>query len=419
MTTKITVDPKIFNEVYLPWIGCKSRTQIFFGGSGSGKSVFLAQRCVLDILHGNRNYLVCRQVGRTLRGSCFQEIVKVIYDWNLTKLFTINKSDMLITCVNNFQIIFVGLDDVEKIKSITPAKGAITDIWLEEATEMDRTTVKQLYKRQRGGDERVKKRITLSFNPILMSHWIFQDFFVGLKWADDQTEYRTDDLAVLKTWYVHNRFLTADDKKDLENEKDSYFYNVYTLGNWGVLGNVIFTNWRVEDLSHMRDQFTNYRNGGDFGFSNDPAAIFVSHYDKAKDKIYVYDEFMQKGLSNKDLAEQTKKMIGSKIIRWDSAEPKSIAELKSYGINAVPSKKGRDSVTFGIQWLQRQTIIIDVSCVGMKSEIEQAKWKEDKNGVPLPQPVDRNDHLLSAMRYAYEEDMIEVASVVEDPFSDW
>jgi phage terminase large subunit len=402
----VSVHAEIFNPVYIPYLENTARTQIYFGGSSSGKSVFLAQRCVYDVMAGGRNYLIVRQVGRTIRGSVFTEITKIITSWNVGGLFSINKSDMLITCSNGYQIIFAGLDDVEKLKSLTPAQGAITDVWIEEATEAEPNAIKQLYKRQRG-EGRKPKRLIMSFNPILQTHWIYEDYFSKIGWAETQTEYTGEDITILKTWHVHNRFLTDADRRDLENESDKYFYNVYTLGNWGVLGNVIFTNWRVEDLSSMRDQFINRRNGLDFGFSSDPAALSRSHYDRKRKTIYFFDELYETGLTNPQLAEAIKPICGSDKITCDSAEPKSIRELRDNGVNAYGAKKGQDSVNFGIQWFQQQTLIIDTRCVNTKNEIMQYKWKEDKNGVAIRQPVDKYNHLIDAARYAYEDDMTE------------
>lgn len=412
MTDQVPVDVSraFFNDVYLPHVKSYSRVQIFFGGSSSGKSVFLAQRCVLDILRGGRNYLVCRQVGRTLRMSVFAEVCSVINTWGLAAEFNINKTDMLITCQNGGQIAFVGLDDVEKLKSIRPASGAWTDIWVEEATEVEQTSIKQLTKRQRGGDKDIKKRLTLSFNPILQSHWIHETYFTRAGWTDKQTEYRTPELSILKTWYIHNRFLTADDIRDLENEDDKYFYNVYTLGNWGILGNVIFTNWRVEDLSAMANQFTNRRHGLDFGFSDDPAAMPVTHYDTAHKTIYIYNELYERELTNDVLAAEVKKLIDRDAVTYDSSEPKSGAELKRYGVNAHPARKGPDSVLFGIQWLQQQQIVIDPKCVNTINEFRQYKWREDKDGNALRQPVDKNNHIIDALRYAYEGDSMDYSN---------
>jgi len=395
----------IINDVYEPYLYEYARTQIFYGGSSSGKSWFLSQRCVLDVLTGGRNYLVCRQTARTIRGSVYQQIERVIREAGLLDYFTLNKSDAVITCQNGYQILFAGLDDVEKIKSLVPANGVITDIWIEEATETERGDVKDLYKRQRGGDEQTLKRMILSFNPILQSHWIYNEHFASVAWSDEQKEYKSDDLFILKTTYKDNRYLTTQDHADLENEKDKYRYNVYSLGNWGILGHVIFTNWKVEDLSEMHAQFTNHRNGLDFGFSVDPSALWVAHYDKAHKRIYVYKELYQKGLTNDLLADEVKKIIGTDYVVCDSAEPKSIAELKKYGVYATGAAKGKDSVLFGYQWLQQQEIIIDKNCVNTKMEVSTAHWLEDAGGNAMLKPSGINDHLISAGRYAHEQDM--------------
>lgn len=402
--TDVNIHTEVFNEVYIPHLKNYSRTQIFFGGSSSGKSVFIAQRCVYDLMSGGRNYLICRQVARTIKTSVFAQICRVISEWAVLSLFNINKSDFLITCTNGYEIAFVGLDDVEKIKSIVPAKGAWTDIWIEEATETERNTVKQLYKRQRGGDESIPKRMVFSFNPILQTHWICQEYFKGTGWADQQTEFHGDGLSIQKTWYIHNRFLTPDDVKDLENEKDKYYYNVYTLGNWGILGNVIFTNWRIEDLSKKIEQFTNRRNGLDFGFSSDPAALSRSHFDKMRKTIYFFDELYETGLTNPMLAGLLLPIVEKDRVICDSAEPKSIVELRQNGVNAIGARKGKDSVLFGIQWLQQQEMVIDTRCINTQNEFTQYKWKEDKNGNALREPIDHNNHLIDAVRYAYEND---------------
>ena len=407
----VEIDKRVINEPYRPYLNEMARTQIFYGGSSSGKSVFLAQRDIIDLLKGGRNILVCRQVARTLRGSVIQEINKIISDWGLRGLFDINKTDGTITCKNGYQIVFVGLDDVEKLKSLTPAKGVFTDIRIEEATETDYRDVKQLIKRQRGGDENVPKRLVMSFNPIFQTSWIYEEYFKAIGWTDKQTEYHGDGLSILKTTYKDNRFLTSEDIHGLENEKDKYFYDVYTLGNWGILGHVIFTNWVVANLDDPNDehylpeaQRTIHRNGLDFGYSDDPAALWASHYDKPHKTIYLYDEMYEKGLTNDTLAERVKSKISQQQVTCDSAEPKSIDELRKYGVRANPAAKGKDSVLFGIQWLQQQTIVIDTHCVNAQNEFRQYHWKEDAGGNALPVPVEKNDHLIDAGRYALEQD---------------
>jgi phage terminase large subunit len=288
-----------------------------------------------------------------------------------------------------------------------PANGVLTDIWVEEATETERGDVLDLYKRQRGGDEGTPKRMILSFNPILQSHWIYEEHFASVAWSDSQAEYKTDDLSILKTTYKDNKFLTTQDHKDLENERDKYRYNVYTLGNWGILGHVIFTNWRVDDLSAMRDQFTNHRYGLDFGYSVDPSALWVAHYDRQNKRIYVYDELYQKGLTNDLLAVEVLNKIGNNYVVCDSAEPKSIAELVGYGVRASAAAKGKDSILHGIQWLQQQEIVIDKNCVNTKMEISTAHWQEDASGNAILKPNDKNNHLIDAGRYAHEQDQVD------------
>jgi len=402
MKIDVTIDKRIINDIYFEHLNNNKAIQIFYGGSASGKSVFLAQRCIYDICNGGRNYLVVRNVQNTIKKSVFNELTKVIIQWQLTKYFKINKTDLSITCVNGYQILFAGLDDVEKIKSITPTKGIITDIWVEEATETAKNDIKQLQRRLRG-QTKFSKRVTLSFNPIFKSHWIYETHFIN--WDDNKTFYTDDNISILKTTYKDNKFLSKQDIALLENEDDKYYHDVYTLGNWGVLGNLIFKNWEMRDLTEEKLLFDNYKNGLDFGFSADPAALSRSHYDSKKSIIYITDDMFEREMTNDILAKELKKRIGKEYIVCDSAEPKSIKELQRLGINALGAKKGKDSVNFGIDWLQRQLIVIDLKCQNAKNELQQYKWKEDKDGNVLKVPVDKNNHFIDGTRYAYEDEM--------------
>jgi phage terminase large subunit len=400
----VNVSPSVFNRVYLPYLDNMARTQIYYGGAASGKSIFAAQRDVYDILKGGRNFLICRQVARTVRKSVYAEIKKIIRQWGLVDLFDDNKSEMIITCKNGYQFHFAGLDDVDKLKSITPDKGVITDIRVEEATEASQASIKQLMKRQRGGDSGTAKRLTLWFNPIIKSHWIYNEYFKPNKWADNQTEFDNGRLTILKTTYKDNQFLTNEDKADYENETDKYMYDVYTLGNWGVLGNVIFKNWRVADLSEMRERAARQRYGLDFGFGADPAAYNETLFDKGRNTLYIFDEFQGHGLSNQNLATIIKPKIGGNVLYCDSAEPKSIKELNSLGIRAIGAKKGKDSIQHGYRWLAGlDEIVIDSSCIHTANEFSLHKWKEDKYGDPLPVPEDKNNHHIDEIRYQYED----------------
>ena len=400
-SVEVQIPSSAFNEVYKPHLTNYAREQIFYGGASSGKSVFLTQRCIMDILAGGRNYLVCRQVGRTIRRSVYTEIIKTIRKWGIGGMFSENKTELTITCVNGYQILFAGLDDPEKLKSITPAIGVLTDVWVEEATETNMDSLRQLRKRQRGGDSRVPKRLTLSFNPILRTHPIYKEYFEPNGWGHDQTEYNADGLTILKTWYVHNKFLTPEDVSDLQAEPNKYFYDVYTLGNWGVIGNQVFSNWRVEDLSAIKGAFSNLYFGLDFGFSQDPAALICTHYDERRKTIYIFDELYERGMTNDILADAIRPMVGRGVVMCDSAEPKSIAELNNSGITAVATRKGADSVLYGLQWLAQHTIIVDSSCINTQNELQLYQWKT-VSGEVVPKPIDRFNHLMDALRYAYE-----------------
>nr|WP_038809833.1 PBSX family phage terminase large subunit [Clostridioides difficile] len=404
MAINLEINPGVFNPIYLKHqLNNNNRYQIYFGGSSSGKSFSLAQRTVLDVFKGNRNYLIVRNVQSTLKRSCLNEITKAISNFKLNEYFQVNKTDMIITCkLNNKQILFCGLDDVEKVKSITPIDGVITDIWVEEATETDYKAVKQLDKRLRG-KSKVVKRLTLSFNPILKDHWLYTEYFDI--WEDDKQYVEKDNVSILKTTYKDNKFLAEDDIKALENESDKYYYEVYTLGNWGLLGAVIFKNWRVEDFSDIENTFDNFRHGIDWGFADDPFAYVKSHYDRMRRKLYICDEIEAVGLLNREVAPLVSKKANRDLVICDNASPKDVAEFSDLRVNAVSARKGAGSIEYGIKFLQGLEIIIHPRCQNFKNEINKYKYKEDKNGNILPIAVDKDNHLIDALRYSLENDM--------------
>ena len=230
MNVNIKISKSIFNDVYLPYLDNWDRYLIFYGGGSSGKSYFIAQRYIYKLIHPTRcNLLVVRQTGDTNRRSTFPLLKHVISNWNLGEHFKINESDMRIRCkLTGNEVAFAGLDDVEKIKSITFENGELTDIWVEEATETQEADINQLKVRLRGGKS--KKQMVLSFNPINIQHWIKKHFIdSGL-------------ATVCFSTYKDNKFLTEDDRKALEDLKaiDEYTYEVYCLGKWGILGKTVF-----------------------------------------------------------------------------------------------------------------------------------------------------------------------------------
>lgn len=230
MDVNIKISKSVFNDVYLPLLDNTDRYLVFYGGGSSGKSYYIGQRWIYKLIHPARcNLLVVRQTGDTNRKSTFPLLKQVISNWNLSEHFKINESDMRIVCkLTGNEVAFAGLDDVEKIKSITFANGELTDIWVEEATECQEADINQLKVRLRGGKS--KKQMVLSFNPINIQHWIKKHFIdSGL-------------ATVCFSTYKDNKFLTDDDRKALEDLKytDEYTYEVYCLGKWGILGKTVF-----------------------------------------------------------------------------------------------------------------------------------------------------------------------------------
>lgn len=236
----IQIDKKVFNKKYIPYLDNEDRYLLFYGGGSSGKSYYIVQRYVYRLLTRKMNLLVVRQTGNTNRDSTFALFKQVINQWNLSSLFDI--TDLRIKCKNGNEVIFRGLDDTEKIKSTTFENGELTDIWVEEATECKETDINQLKVRLRGGKS--KKQMVLSFNPVNINHWI-KRHFIDSKLA-----------TVCHSTYKDNKFLTEEDIKALESFKDTdpYYYNVYCLGLWGVLGKTFFNAEKISNrLAEIRE----------------------------------------------------------------------------------------------------------------------------------------------------------------------
>ena len=228
----INISKKVFNKAFIPYLDNDKRYLVFYGGAGSGKSFFVVERYIYKMLKSKRfNLLVVRATGKSNRDSTFALFKQVISKWNLSKYFKINESDLRIKCLlNGNEVIFSGLDDVEKLKSITFSKGELTDVWIEEASEILEADFNQLDVRLRG--KGTKKQIVISFNPIDINHWLKKRFF----------DRQNDNIEIFHSTYKDNDFLDDDYKRLLESykETDEYYYNVYCLGMWGVLGKTVF-----------------------------------------------------------------------------------------------------------------------------------------------------------------------------------
>lgn len=230
--------PDITNEKYYSLYNNRDRYLVLYGGGSSGKSVFAAQKIIYRMLteQGHR-FLVVRKVGKTLRESCFALLRSTIAEWGMQELFNVNKSDLYISCVNGSEILFSGLDDVEKLKSIH----RVTSMWIEEASELTAEDFRQLDIRMRGKSKNYKQ-IMLTFNPVSVTHWLKSELVDSSK----------ESTTVIHSTYKDNKFLDREAIAVLEGFKDTdeYYYQVYCLGQWGVLGKTIFPARIVNERIH-------------------------------------------------------------------------------------------------------------------------------------------------------------------------
>lgn len=382
------------NPVYLPYLGSyKNRTEVYYGGAGSGKSVFVAQKLVIKALRGKRKILVIRKVARTQKESCFTVIKDVLSSLNMLFKCNVNKSTLDITLPNGSVFLFKGMDDSEKIKSIAN----ITDIWIEEATELSTDDFTQLNLRLRA--QAPNLQMLLSFNPVSKANWCYLTFFA-----------KPTEAFVLKTTYKDNAFLPQDYIDSLEQMKEHnpVYYKIYALGEFCTLDRLVFNNWEEEsfDITELiRSKKYKTLTGLDFGFSNDPTALVVSLCDNVNKDIYIIDEFSDTGLLNPEIAAVIKSLGYAKnVIMADSAEEKSIEEIRREGVPKIKKcAKGKDSVLFGIQQLQQYKIHVHPKCQGVITELSNYSWVKDKQtGEYINKPIDKFNHFIDALRYSLQ-----------------
>lgn len=392
----LKLDKKLFNEVYLPYItSYEHRYEVMYGSAGSGKSVFITQKLLIKALNKKRKILVIRKTQASQRESCWRLFLDVLVEWKILTYCKIRLSDYTIELPNGSIILFKGLDDPEKIKSIA----GITDIWIEEATELNEIDFDQLNLRLRA--KVPEQQIFLSFNPISKANWVYKRWF-----ADDAK--LNDDTFILKTTYKDNRFLPPEYIKSLEEmiNTNPTYYRIYGKGEFCSLDKLVYTNWVKEEFDHTEIK-GELIIGLDWGFVTDPTALIAGIVDEANKIIYIFKEYYETGLTNPQIAQIIKSLGFAKSdIRADSAEPKSIEELKQLGIQKIkPSVKGPDSVIHGIQKLQQYKLIVHPDCQETITELENYSWEKDKKSGEYinNKPVDSFNHILDALRYAMQK----------------
>lgn len=396
--------PDIVGKGYGSFWRFKGRYRVCKGSRASKKSKTTALWYIVNMMkYPQANTLVIRKTFRTLKDSCFTELKWAVHRLNVDAWWDFKESPLEMTYKPTGQkIYFRGLDDPLKVTSITVDTGVLCWAWLEEAYEVMKEDDFNILDESIRGEvpEGLFKQWTITFNPWNEHHFLKKRFF-DVK--DDP------DILAITTDYRCNEWLDAADRKLFEDMKkrNPRRYRVAGLGDWGIVEGLVYENWKEEafDVNEIRKKNNVVSTFGlDFGYTNDPSAFFCGLLDKENKRLYVFDEIYEKGLSNRKIYERiTEAGYSKERITGDSAEPKSIDELKGYGLRISGAEKGRDSIKNGIQWIQDIEIIIHPKCVNFLTEISNYTWDKDRFGNTLNVPVDDFNHLMDAMRYALEK----------------
>ena len=394
---------KLVGRGYRDFWNYKGRYRVVKGSRGSKKSTTISFWIPFMMMkYPLANTLVVRRVFNTHKDSTYTQLKWAINKLGVSHLWKFSKSPLEITYLPTGQkILFRGLDDPMSITSITVEHGHLCWCWFEEAFQvMNEDDFNKIDMSIRGElPKGYFKQITLSFNPWSEKHWLKKRFF----------DVKDDDIMATTTNYECNEFLGSDDIKIFEKMKvnNPRRYKIEGLGEWGIAEGLIFENF--EELDFNIDDIRKRHNiksafGLDFGYTADPTAFIASLVDIENKEIYIFDEHYQKAMSNKMIADTIKyKGYSKELITADSAEPKSIDDLRRMGLYKVkPAKKGKDSILNGIQFIQDFKIYVHPKCENTIIELSNYVW-DNKDGVIVNKPVDDYNHLMDALRYSLED----------------
>ena len=377
---------EIFNESFYDVWGAQERHLNLVGGAGSGKSVDAAQKILIRLLtEFNHRFLILRKVERTIRNSQFQLFKDLVNDYDLDSLFKFKDGDLTFTCPSTGgKVISAGLDNVEKLKSIT----GITGTWIEEATELTKSDYQQVNMRMRGETEYYKQHI-LTYNPIDEFHWLNARFF-------NKEDTRS---KILQTTFADNKFLDWEYIEELckLEEEDPVLWKIYGLGEWATAQGLIYTNW--QELKKFPEPLEDLVYGLDFGYTAQTALIRVG---KIGNELYLTEKLYQSHLTNTELIQILKsndELSTKKVLIYaDNEDPNRIRELQNAGFRI--GKVDKD-VTAGLEYCRRYKWNVFIESDNLKKELRSYKYKQDAHsGIWLEQPVKFRDHLLDAARMA-------------------
>jgi phage terminase large subunit len=388
----LKLSKNIFVPKFYPYLlDYSHRWEFWCGSAGSGKSYFLTQRIIMRCCREPIRFVVCRRYGTTLRNSVFALFKEVLAKWQLTQYVKVKETDMSITFPNGSQVILLGLDEETKLLSLANISG----VWIEEAFEVPKNLVEQLNLRMRG--QAANQQIWLSWNPISKHNYLY-NFTV---------EEPPASSIYIHSTFRDNVFLSDEYVATLEElyVRNPQKARVFCDGEWGIdADGLVFQNWKVEDFNNADIQ-GQLMVGLDFGFVNDISALVASLMVESEKRIYIFKEYGATNKTNADLVNIINALgFNKSTIIADSAEPKSIAEIKAGGVQKIKAcTKGQDSIIHGIQKLQNYEIIIHPSCQGIITEFENYTWQKDKaNDIYINKPIDDFNHYIDALRYSLQ-----------------
>ena len=421
---------KKFDNVFQDSMGHKYTNFIFPGGRGSTKSSFVGGIIVPLLIIANPNcHCVCfRKVGNTLKTSVYAQVQWGLNELGLNDYFICHSNPLeIIYRATGQKILFLGMDDPGKVKSIKLPFGYIGITWWEELDQF-------------GGDAEIRKAMqsTMRGGPV---YWNFMSYNPPISvnnWANEYTEEaersRKADTLVVRTTYLDvpvewlgQAFI--DEAEYLQQINPRTYENEYMGIPVGTGGNVFDNVEHMDMPDSMIAGFDTIYNGLDWGYANDPNAYTKMYYDSARQDLYIYGEHTAKHESNAELYEVLYKnpslkrrifkivdgqevteyidvpfMESNELITADSAEPKSIGDFKAYGCFMRPAEKGPDSVRYGIKWLQslRHIYIDKHRCPDSYDEFVKYEFDRDKEGKIISTFPDKNNHHIDSVRYALE-----------------
>ena len=397
--------PEIVGKGYGQFWRSRNFYRVVKGGRGSKKSKTTALYYIVAILkHTWANLLVVRRFSNTNKQSTYTDLKWAANRLKVSHLFKFNESLPEITVKATGQkILFRGLDDPLKITSITVDTGLLSWLWLEEAYQVEnQDKFETLVESIRGSIDAPDffKQITITFNPWSERHWLKSAFF------DNDT--RKKDVFADTTTYRVNEWL---DQQDIDRYEDLWRTNprraaVVANGDWGVAEGLVFENYTVRDFDIMATikRVGETTAGIDFGFTHDPTTFPRLAVDLDNKELWIYAEHYEHAMTTDDIFNMiTEAEMQNALITADSAEQRLIAELKAKGINRItPSVKGAGSINAGIDFMKQFKIYIHPSCVKTIEEFDTYIYKQDKDGKWLNEPIDANNHIIDAIRYALE-----------------